>query len=246
MVAEETDWYLLDLLRLWWRYGSSFIRLQMWLEEIMEKFIRHARASFRPNERPRRHSGRPPVTPPLCPGRIYKYQARGYAFGSLEELLESLGGSGFVNMTRRPLSDSLLELGVSQRFIDEVVAPVIRLNYGQNVSVPAFVGQRPRLAAARRKLRSDPNPNVEAIALSSSLRPQAPCRWPAPSPTCGRWKAATSCSARASSSWPTPTCCGRASPPCARSARVRSQLSSPPFFLTDLFDLVKSSRRFDS
>ncbi|XP_051903028.1 prenylcysteine oxidase-like [Hippocampus zosterae] len=111
VVAEETDWYLLDLLRLWWRYGSSFIRLQMWLEEIMEKFI-----------------------------RIYKYQAHGFAFGSLEELLESLGGSGFVNMTRRPLSDSLLELGVSQRFIDEVVAPVIRLNYGQNVSVPAFVG----------------------------------------------------------------------------------------------------------
>ncbi|XP_077360833.1 prenylcysteine oxidase 1-like [Festucalex cinctus] len=111
VIAEETDWYLLDLLRLWWRYGISFIRLQMWLEEIMEKFI-----------------------------RIYKYQAHGYAFSSVEELLESLGGSGFVNMTRRPLSDSLLELGVSQRFIDEVVAPVIRLNYGQNVSVPAFVG----------------------------------------------------------------------------------------------------------
>ncbi|XP_049598777.1 prenylcysteine oxidase-like [Syngnathus scovelli] len=111
VIVEETDWYLLDLLRLWWRYGISFIRLQMWLEEIMEKFI-----------------------------RIYKYQAHGYAFSSLEELLESLGGSGFVNMTRKPLSDSLLELGVSQRFIDEVVAPVIWLNYGQNVSVPAFAG----------------------------------------------------------------------------------------------------------
>uniref|UniRef100_A0A8C2WRH0 Prenylcysteine oxidase 1 like n=1 Tax=Cyclopterus lumpus TaxID=8103 RepID=A0A8C2WRH0_CYCLU len=111
MILEETDWYLLDLFRLWWRYGISFIRLQMWVEEIMEKFM-----------------------------RIYKYQAHGYAFSSVEELLDSLGGSGFINMTRRPLSNSLLELGVSQRFIDEVIEPVMRVNYGQNVSIPAFVG----------------------------------------------------------------------------------------------------------
>lgn len=111
VILEETDWYLLDLFRLWWRYGISFIRLQMWVEEIMEKFM-----------------------------RIYKYQAHGYAFSSVEELLDSLGGSGFINMTRRPLSDSLLELGVSQRFIDEVIEPVMRVNYGQNVSIPAFVG----------------------------------------------------------------------------------------------------------
>ncbi|KAM6969883.1 prenylcysteine oxidase 1-like [Aplochiton taeniatus] len=111
IILEETDWYLLDLFRIWWRYGISFIRLQMWVEEIMEKFM-----------------------------RIYKYQAHGYAFSSLEGLLGSLGGSGFINMTRRSLSDSLLELGVSQRFIEEVIAPVMRVNYGQNISLPAFVG----------------------------------------------------------------------------------------------------------
>lgn len=43
VILEETDWYLLDLFRLWWRYGISFIRLQMWVEEIMEKFMRWAR-----------------------------------------------------------------------------------------------------------------------------------------------------------------------------------------------------------
>ncbi|KAG7516336.1 prenylcysteine oxidase-like [Solea senegalensis] len=111
VILEETDWYLLDLFRLWWRYGISFIRLQMWVEEIMEKFM-----------------------------RIYKYQAHGYAFSSVEQLLDSLGGAGFINMTRRPLSDSLLELGVSQRFIDEVIAPTMRVNYGQNISIPAFIG----------------------------------------------------------------------------------------------------------
>lgn len=39
-VLEETDWYLLNLFRLWWYYGISFLRLQMWVEEVMEKFMR--------------------------------------------------------------------------------------------------------------------------------------------------------------------------------------------------------------
>uniref|UniRef100_H3AC38 Prenylcysteine oxidase 1 like n=2 Tax=Latimeria chalumnae TaxID=7897 RepID=H3AC38_LATCH len=110
-ILEETDWYLLNLFRLWWRYGISFLRLQMWVEEIMEKFM-----------------------------RIYKYQAYGHAFSTVEELLRSLGGDRFVNMTHRSVAESLLELGVSQRFIDEVIAAVMRVNYGQSVSIPAFVG----------------------------------------------------------------------------------------------------------
>lgn len=69
----------------------------------------------------------------------------------MEELLDSLGGSGFINMTRRPLSDSLLELGVSQRFIDEVIEPVMRVNYGQNVSIPAFVGQMSDEMSSRKR-----------------------------------------------------------------------------------------------
>ena len=50
LILEETDWYLLDLFRLWWRYGISFIRLQMRVEEIMEKFmrlVRHMRPPLR-------------------------------------------------------------------------------------------------------------------------------------------------------------------------------------------------------
>lgn len=40
LVLEETDWYLLNLFRLWWHYGISFLRLQLWVEEVMEKFMR--------------------------------------------------------------------------------------------------------------------------------------------------------------------------------------------------------------
>ncbi|XP_004620656.1 prenylcysteine oxidase-like isoform X1 [Sorex araneus] len=109
-VLEETDWYLLNLFRLWWHYGISFLRLQMWVEEVMEKFM-----------------------------RIYKYQAHGYAFSGVEELLHSLGES-FVNMTQRSVAESLLQVGVTQRFIDDVVSAVLRASYGQSAAMPAFAG----------------------------------------------------------------------------------------------------------
>lgn len=85
----------------------------------------------------------PHPVPPSPPARIYKYQAHGYAFSSLEELLRSLGGEAFVNMTRRSVAEALLEVGVTQRFVDDVIAAVLRSSYGQSVLVPAFAGEDP-------------------------------------------------------------------------------------------------------
>ncbi|KAM9312562.1 prenylcysteine oxidase 1-like [Gastrophryne carolinensis] len=111
LVLEETDWYLLNIFRLWWHYGISFLRLQMWVEEIMEKFM-----------------------------RVYKYQAHEYAFSSFEGLLRSLGGDHFVNMTQKSVAESLQGIGVSQRFIDDVISAAMKASYGQSVSIPALVG----------------------------------------------------------------------------------------------------------
>uniref|UniRef100_A0A8D2Q566 L-amino-acid oxidase n=1 Tax=Varanus komodoensis TaxID=61221 RepID=A0A8D2Q566_VARKO len=116
-VLEETDWYLLNLFRLWWHYGMSFLRLQM-RPILLWGFQRTAMET----------------------GQIYKYQAHGYAFSRLEELLHSLGGDAFVNMTQRSVAESLLEVGVTQRFIDDVIVAVLRASYGQSVLVPAFAG----------------------------------------------------------------------------------------------------------
>ncbi|XP_048187454.1 prenylcysteine oxidase-like [Perognathus longimembris pacificus] len=111
LVLEETDWYLLNLFRLWWHYGISFLRLQMWVEEVMEKFM-----------------------------RIYKYQAHGFAFSGVEELLQSLGEAAFLNMTQRSVAEALLQVGVTQRFIDDVVSAVLRASDGQSAAMPAFAG----------------------------------------------------------------------------------------------------------
>lgn len=77
---------------------------------------------------------------PLSP-RIYKYQAHGYAFSGVEELLYSLGESSFINMTQRSVAESLLHVGVTQRFIDDIVSAVLRASYGQSAAMPAFAGE---------------------------------------------------------------------------------------------------------
>ncbi|XP_047634971.1 prenylcysteine oxidase-like isoform X5 [Phacochoerus africanus] len=61
LVLEETDWYLLNLFRLWWHYGISFLRLQLWVEEVMEKFMRRA-GPPQPVTRPEAHN-QPPLPP---------------------------------------------------------------------------------------------------------------------------------------------------------------------------------------
>ncbi|XP_047634970.1 prenylcysteine oxidase-like isoform X4 [Phacochoerus africanus] len=142
LVLEETDWYLLNLFRLWWHYGISFLRLQLWVEEVMEKFM-----------------------------RIYKYQAHGYAFSGVEELLYSLGEAAFINMSRRSVAESLLRVGVSQRFIDDVVSAVLRASYGQSAAMPAFaaaVGAPPPRARSPSPAAPPPRPSCSS---PTSVRP---------------------------------------------------------------------------
>lgn len=106
---------------------------------------------------------------PCChpPHRIYKYQAHGYAFSSLEELLRSLGGEAFVNMTQRSVAEALLEVGVTQRFVDDVIAAVLRSSYGQSVLVPAFAGEDPLPSCERPPRGSSPSGALSAFPFLS-------------------------------------------------------------------------------
>lgn len=44
-------------------------------------------------------------------------------------------------MTQRSVAESLLEVGVTQRFIDDVIVAILRVSYGQSALVPAFAGR---------------------------------------------------------------------------------------------------------
>lgn len=40
LMFEESDWFIVNILRLLWRYGFNFLRMYMWVEGILDKFMR--------------------------------------------------------------------------------------------------------------------------------------------------------------------------------------------------------------
>lgn len=40
LTFEESDWFIVNFIRMLWRYGFNFIRMHMWVEGILDKFMR--------------------------------------------------------------------------------------------------------------------------------------------------------------------------------------------------------------
>ncbi|XP_075457450.1 prenylcysteine oxidase 1 isoform X4 [Ascaphus truei] len=110
-VFRESDWFLINIIKLLWYYGLNFLRMYMWVEDVLEKFM-----------------------------RIYRYQTFDYCFSSTETLLHALGGNDFTEKLNMTIDETMQKAGFSQMFIDEIVAPAMRANYGQGVRVNGFVG----------------------------------------------------------------------------------------------------------
>ncbi|NWR96642.1 PCYOX oxidase, partial [Motacilla alba] len=110
-VFEESSWSFINLLKLLWHYGLNPLRMSMWVEDILDKFM-----------------------------RIYRYQMHDYAFSSNERLLHALGGDDFTRLLNQSIDEAMQRAGFSQKFINQVVCPVMRFAYGQGVGVNGFVG----------------------------------------------------------------------------------------------------------
>ncbi|KAJ8393937.1 hypothetical protein AAFF_G00054700 [Aldrovandia affinis] len=108
---QESDWFIVNFLRMLWRYGFNFLRMHMWVEGVLDKFM-----------------------------RIYQYQQFGYSFSSVERLLHAMGGDSFLLLANQTLEEAMLGAGFSQSFLNDIVAPVTRINYGQSVRINGFVG----------------------------------------------------------------------------------------------------------
>lgn len=111
LTFEESDWFIVNFLRMLWRYGFSFLRMHMWVESILDKFM-----------------------------RIYQYQQYGYSFSSVERLLHAMGGDSFLTLMNQTLEETMMGEGFSQIFLNDIVAPITRVNYGQSVRINGFVG----------------------------------------------------------------------------------------------------------
>lgn len=111
LTFEESDWFIINFLRFLWRYGFNFLRMQMWVEGILDKFM-----------------------------RIYQYQQYGYSFSSVERLVHAMGGDSFLSLMNHTLEETMIGDGFSQVFINDIVEPITRVNYGQSVRISGFVG----------------------------------------------------------------------------------------------------------
>ncbi|CAB1332854.1 unnamed protein product [Coregonus sp. 'balchen'] len=63
-----------------------------------------------------------------------------YSFTSVEKLLLAMGGDSFLTLANQMLEEAMLGEGFSQSFLNNVVAPVTHVNYGQSVRISGFVG----------------------------------------------------------------------------------------------------------
>ncbi|XP_040013168.1 prenylcysteine oxidase 1 isoform X2 [Xiphias gladius] len=111
LMFEESDWFIVNVFRMLWRYGFNFLRMQMWVESVLDKFM-----------------------------RIYQYQQYGYSFSSVKTLLHAMGGDGFLALMNQTLEETMIGEGFSQIFLNDIVAPITRANYGQSVRIHGFVG----------------------------------------------------------------------------------------------------------
>lgn len=111
LMFEESDWYIINFIRMLWRYGFNLLRMQVWVESILDKFM-----------------------------RIYQYQQYGYSFSSVERLVHAMGSDSFLTLMNQTLEETMMGEGFSQVFLNDIVAPITRVNYGQSVRINAFVG----------------------------------------------------------------------------------------------------------
>ncbi|NWH69321.1 PCYOX oxidase, partial [Piaya cayana] len=110
-VFEQSSWYLINLLKLLWHYGLNPLRMYTWVEDLLDKFM-----------------------------RVYRFQAHDYAFSSNERLFHALGGDDYVQLLNQTIDEAMQRAGFSHKFINEMVCPAIRVDYGQGLKINAFVG----------------------------------------------------------------------------------------------------------
>uniref|UniRef100_A0A8C5M7G7 Prenylcysteine oxidase 1 n=1 Tax=Leptobrachium leishanense TaxID=445787 RepID=A0A8C5M7G7_9ANUR len=111
LVFHESDWFLINLLKMLWNYGFNFLRMYMWVEDMLDKFM-----------------------------RIYRYQTFDYSFSSTESLLHAMGGNDFSTKLNVTIEETMHKAGFSQKFVDDIVSATMRVNYCQGVDINGFVG----------------------------------------------------------------------------------------------------------
>lgn len=109
-VFEESEWQLVSLAKLFYRYGVQPFSLNKYVHSVISDF-----------------------------GKIYDLQDAGISFANVTGLLTALNGD-FPNLLQTPIKKHLLSLGYREPLIDDLVKATLVVNYGQDTDVQSFVG----------------------------------------------------------------------------------------------------------
>lgn len=105
-------WKLANYFNLFWRYGRDLITVDGFVTKMLENF-----------------------------SKIYTLQKEGQAFDTVPQMLHAMGGEEMYSYTQEDLRQALEKLGVKPLLINELVTAVMRINYGQDVTLNAFAGK---------------------------------------------------------------------------------------------------------
>lgn len=72
---------------------------------------------------------------------IYKLQENQQAFNNVPDMLKAMGGDEMYEYTQLTTRQTLEKIGLKPLLIDELVTAVMRINYGQDVTLNGFAGK---------------------------------------------------------------------------------------------------------
>ena len=110
-VFKTSGYSFIDKIKLFLRYGMGLLKLNRFTSGTLENFI-----------------------------KVYALQDEGRSFETVSDLLNTLGGDYFIQLTKKSARKMLLDNGVPKQIIDELATAVTRCNYGQDMGVNAFTG----------------------------------------------------------------------------------------------------------
>ncbi|KAG4080356.1 hypothetical protein HA402_010848 [Bradysia odoriphaga] len=107
----ESDYSFMNIIKMLWRYGFDTIRMQNFVEKMLDKF-----------------------------DRIYDLQKEGHTFENVHDLLAAMDPT-FPNYLNVTVHDAFVnDEGLSESIVNELVQASLRCNYGQTINVHEFVG----------------------------------------------------------------------------------------------------------
>ncbi|XP_034183271.2 prenylcysteine oxidase 1 isoform X1 [Osmia lignaria lignaria] len=110
IIFEESKWELITLAKLIYKYGTQLFSLNRYTSSILNKFE-----------------------------KIYHLQDAGYSFINISSLMLAINAE-FPRILQISIKNELLNLGYSEKLIDEIVKTTVVVDFGQDTNVHSFVG----------------------------------------------------------------------------------------------------------